>query len=193
MSDLTSLSHMREPMAALQRIIDRFDQQGVIIGGVAASILGKPRLTFDLDAMLFASVEKIPEILIIAEAEGIIPRIKDGQEFARKNRVLLLKHVGSGINIDISLGILPFELDIIERSILVKINGFSVRLPTVEDLIILKAVAHRPQDILDLQSMVEANQKIDKARIMEWTKQFSEILESPEIYQIIKRIFHDQL
>ena len=33
------------PIAALQRLLARFGDQGMVIGGVAASLLGKPRLT----------------------------------------------------------------------------------------------------------------------------------------------------
>ena len=39
------------PLTALKQVIDHFNQQGMIIGGVAASLLGKPRLTADVDAV----------------------------------------------------------------------------------------------------------------------------------------------
>jgi hypothetical protein len=38
-----------EPLVALQRLLDRFGEQGVIIGGIATGFLGKPRFTIDLD------------------------------------------------------------------------------------------------------------------------------------------------
>jgi hypothetical protein len=44
-----------EPLTALQRLLDRFGEQGVIIGGIATGFLGKPRFTVDLDAMFLAS------------------------------------------------------------------------------------------------------------------------------------------
>ena len=49
------------PIAAIQRLIEQFNDQGIIIGGVAASILGEPRLTADADAMLLLSFEQIPK------------------------------------------------------------------------------------------------------------------------------------
>ncbi len=48
------------PLAAVQQVIDRFNQQGMIIGGIAASLLGKPRLTADIDAVLLLSVDELP-------------------------------------------------------------------------------------------------------------------------------------
>jgi hypothetical protein len=41
------------------------------------------------------------------------PQIK-AFEFAARTRVLLLRHVASGIDIDVSLGALPFERETIE-------------------------------------------------------------------------------
>jgi hypothetical protein len=37
------LSLLRSPLGAVQRLLDRFDNQGAIIGGVAATLLGTPR------------------------------------------------------------------------------------------------------------------------------------------------------
>jgi hypothetical protein len=36
-----------EPLTALQRLLDRFSAQGVIIGGIATGFLGNPRFTVD--------------------------------------------------------------------------------------------------------------------------------------------------
>ena len=46
-----SITPMLAPLVSLQRLLARFDDQGIVIGGVAASLLGKPRLTADVDAM----------------------------------------------------------------------------------------------------------------------------------------------
>ena len=81
-----------EPLTALQRLLDRFSAQGVIIGGIATGFLGKPRFTVDLDAMFFASIKDVPQILEMARPEGIEPRTNKVMEFAQKSRVLLLRH-----------------------------------------------------------------------------------------------------
>jgi len=36
-----------EPLAALQNLIDTLNGRGLIMGGIAASLMGKPRLTAD--------------------------------------------------------------------------------------------------------------------------------------------------
>lgn len=178
------------PLAALQRLLERFNQRGVIIGGIAAGILGKPRMTVDIDAMFLLSTSDIPQLLQFARSEGFEPRIDAAVEFARKSRVMLLKHTASNTNIDISLGILPFEEEMVERSMLHPIGGLSIRLPAPEDLIILKAVAHRPKDLLDIQEIVANNSQMDTARIEQWVRAFAETLEIPEMWDDIQVILH---
>lgn len=183
-----NFASLQAPLAALQRLLSRFDERGVVIGGVAIGFLGKPRMTVDIDAMFLLSVNDLPELLHAAKGEGIEPRIESAEAFARKNRVLLLRHVESGINIDISLGVLPFEEEMVERSTIHKIGSLSVRLPTPEDMIILKAVAHRPKDLLDIQAIVDSHPNLDHARIEQWVKSFAEVLETPELWGQINGI-----
>jgi hypothetical protein len=180
--DLTSLL---PPLTALQRLLARFDDQGIVIGGVAASLLGKPRLTADVDAVLLLSVEDLPRLIKAAEQEGLVPRIADAQDFARRNRVLLLRHEASGINVDISLGMLPLEVEAVERSQVRQIGALAIRLPTPEDLIIFKAVAHRPKDLLDIQALIETNPGLDRERIERWVRDFAQLLEMPELWEDI--------
>ncbi len=177
------------PLEALQRLMKKFNDRGVVIGGVAASLLGKPRYTADVDAVFLLSVEEIPQFIEAAEAEGIAPRIPNADEFARKNRVLLLKHAATETDIDISLGILSFEQEMVERSVIESIGNLSIRLPTPEDLIITKAIAHRPKDIEDIRAVVDKHPDLDIARIQQWVKQFADVLGMPSLWDDIAVLF----
>jgi hypothetical protein len=170
------------PLEAVQRLLARFDDQGMVIGGVAASLLGRPRLTFDIDALILLPTDDLPDLIEAAAREGLAPRIPDAESFAREHRVLLLRHLESGIAVDISLGMLDFEREAVERSILHDAGSFSVRLPTVEDLIILKAVAHRPTDLLDIQALIETNPDLDHEWIRSRVCEFAEALDMPDLW-----------
>ena len=175
-----------DPLEALEKLLSHFGNQGVIVGGVAVSLLGQARFTEDLDAMVLLSVEQIPHLLMIAQKEGIEPRISQAEDFARRHRVLLLRHTTSQTNIDISLGVLPFEQEMVERSVVYNIDdALKIRLPTPEDLIIMKAVAHRPKDLLDIQGLIQSHPNLDRARIQDWVSQFAEFLEMPELWDDI--------
>lgn len=175
-----------EPLAALQRLSELFDGRGVIIGGVAASLLGKPRLTYDIDALFLISAANIKNLVNAAQEQGFEGRIAGAEDFARMHRILLLRHINSSINIDISLGSLPFEEELVERSSLNQVGPISVRLPTPEDLIIMKAVAHRQQDMMDIRALVESHPELNHERIEFWVKQFAEFFEKPELWKDIE-------
>jgi hypothetical protein len=179
------LTPLLAPLAALQRLLARFDNQGIIIGGVAASLLGRPRLTADVDALLLLSIEELSPLMEVAAQEGFVPRIADAQDFARRHRVLLLRHQESGINVDISLGLLPFEVEAVERGTVYQVGPLTIRLPTPEDLIVFKAVAHRPKDLLDIQAIIESHPDLDRRHIERWVREFAQILEMPEVWDDI--------
>ena len=92
----------QDPLEAIERLLAHYNQQGVIIGGIAVGLLSQTRFTEDLDAMFLLSIDEIPQFLKMAANEGVIPRISQAEEFAKHSRVLLLQHEPSQTNIDIS-------------------------------------------------------------------------------------------
>lgn len=120
--------------------------------------------------------------------EGLTPRITNAEQFARQNRVLLLRHEASGVNVDVSLGMLPFEEELITRSQPHALGELRLRLPTPEDLIILKAVAHRPKDLLDIAEVAKSHPQLDRARIKHWVGEFAATLEMPQLVEEVQRL-----
>lgn len=183
-----SVTLLLAPLQALQNLLSQFNDRGVIVGGIAASLLGTPRYTVDLDAVFLLDLEDLPDLLLAAAMQGIEPRISDSITFARKNRVLLLRHTISGTDIDLSLGSLPFEIEMVERSTVVELGSIKLRLPTPEDLIIMKAVAYRPKDLGDIQAIAASHPNLDKERIRSWMEQFGEALDLPELWNTISKL-----
>jgi hypothetical protein len=135
--------------------------------------------------MLLLSTEDLPQLIEVCDQAGLAPRLPDTEAFARQHRVLLLRHQESGINVDVSLGMLPFEVEAVERSVVHTVGAISIRLPAVEDLIIFKAVAHRPKDLLDIQAIAESHPDLDKERIKFWVNEFAQALEMPNLWDDI--------
>ena len=185
MSRSDALQPLLPPLASIQRLLARFNERGMVIGGVAASLLGRPRLTADVDVVLLLSVADLPHLMKAAAEECLLPRIADAENFARRHRVLLLRHEMSGVDVDVSLGILPFEVEAVERSEVHQAESISIRLPTPEDLIILKAIAHRPKDLQDIEAVIQNHPHIDRQRIRHWVQEFADALEMPELWNDI--------
>jgi hypothetical protein len=137
----------------------------MIIGGVAASALGRPRLTQDIDALAIVPEADWADVIESAARYGIVPRIGEALEFARRSRVLLLRHLRSGIDLDVTLGGLPFEQAAVEKSAVHSIGGLQLRLPRVEDLLVMKAIARRPKDIEDIRGLLAVHPQVDISEV----------------------------
>lgn len=66
-----------------------------------------------------------------------------------------------------------------------RIGDVGLRLPTVEDLIILKAVASRPKDLLDIAGIVNNHPQLDRSRVEHWVREFAAALDMPELWENI--------
>lgn len=171
-------------LAALRDLADWFAAEnvsGMVIGGVAASILGRPRATRDLDAVTLIEQADWESFLKAGARYGFQPRRPDALDFAEKSRVLLIRHTPSGIDVDISFGALPFEKEAIARRRWVEMGGVNVPLPRPEDLIVMKALANRLRDKADIEAILDAHPKLDLRRARRYVRQFASILETPEI------------
>ncbi len=174
------LDRLLRPLASLMRWFTETGLRAAVIGGVAASLRGTPRLTKDIDAVV---LDADAETLIqSALAYALVPRIPDAIEFARDSRVLLLRFLPGEIDIDISLGALPFEEEVVERSSLIDVGGLLLRVASATDLVIMKAVAGRPRDVVDIENLIDANPDLDVDRIRRWVREFSAALDMPEIH-----------
>lgn len=180
-----SASALTDTLTAVQRLLDAWSQRGVVIGGVAASLLGQPRYTADVDVLALVAMEEISAFLVAAAQVGLVGRIPDVEAFARRSRVLLLRHAESGVDVDISLGILPFEEQAVLRSTMIQVDTVAVRLVTPEDLVIMKAVAHRPKDLEDIRAVIQRHPNLDRERVRLWVTQFAQALEMPELWDDI--------
>jgi hypothetical protein len=162
---------------------------GIVIGGVAASLLGRPRATRDVGAVMWLEDERgLAGLLEAAKSHDLLPRTEDPIGFAMQSRVLLLRHEPSAIHLDVALGGLPFEQEAIARSTRLLVGGLLVPLPQPEDLVIMKAVAQRPRDFADIEGIVAATPSLDVNYILGWVRDFAEALETQELPSEIERL-----
>lgn len=76
----------------------------------------------------------------------------------------------------------------VQRSKFVDVGTIQLRLPTPEDLIILKAVAHRPKDQEDIRAIASSQPHLDKKRIQYWVEQFGVALDFPDLWSMITKL-----
>lgn len=187
-TDPHALSPLHDALTALHRWLVECRVPYVIVGGVAAAVLGRPRFTRDVDAMVQLSAESWPEVLRKGEPFGFVARIPDALEFAHRSRVLLLRHFPSHVDVDMMLALLPLEEAIIRDARILRIAQIDVPFPAPEDLFIMKAIAGRPRDLADLEGILDANSDLDRNKIVAAAARLSELLESPELMERVRRL-----
>lgn len=134
----------------------------MVIGGVAVLVRDVPRLTRDIDLCVDLPPEKAKRLLV-ALGDTVRPAIRAHLKFARDNGVLPLE-AKDGTGVDVIFAATGFERSAIERATLERLGGVDVRVCTVEDLIVLKILAGREKDLLDVRAMVKAaGSKLDRA------------------------------
>src|SRR3970282_423587 len=106
----------------------------VVVGGVAASLLGRPRLTRDIDTLVSIPEVDWQDAVLQARDHDLLPRIDAPIEFAQRSRVRLRRHSPTAIDVDVMLAVLPFEFAAIDNGRMTRLGGLEVNLPRVEDL-----------------------------------------------------------
>jgi hypothetical protein len=188
MSETKVLAPLLVVLADLIAWLKASEVAGVVIGGLAASLLGRPRMTRDVDVLVVVDEGRWAGFLATGAKYGFAPRQSDILAFAQQSSVLLVHHEPSGLDADVVFGSLPFERETVARSVWVEVSGVLVPLPRPEDLIVLKAVAHRPQDLADIEAILAAQPRLNLRRVRRWVREFSEALSMPEILRDLETL-----
>jgi hypothetical protein len=126
--------------------------------------------------------------LAAGERFGIVPRRSDALEFARATRVLLLRHQPSDVELDVSLGAIPFEIALVRRARTRRIGGVAFRIATAEDIVVMKALALRPRDIADIEGILSAMPDLALGRVRRDVESLAGELEGPDCLTELDRI-----
>ncbi len=169
-------------LADVARVLEGLEQPSAVIGGIAVIAWGYARLTADIDCAIAAPLEDLTQVFDAFLAAGFEARFEaregDALAFAQESLVLLLRHEATGVEIDVSLAQLGFELAALKAAVLQQYGRVTIRVPRVTDLIIYKLVASRPKDIQDVQALLALGYEVDAARISATLAAFDELLDT---------------
>jgi hypothetical protein len=179
--DGSVIRRLSAPLRALVEALAELHAPGMLIGGLAVIVHGVSRATRDVGATLLGGERRLEDILVGLGRHGIVPRISDALEFAAQHQVLLLRHQPSGIDVDITIAWLPFEIEAVRAAQIVAVDDVNVPVVRPEDLVIYKTVAWRPQDQQDVERLQGAYwATIDLGRVRRVVAEFAEALDQPE-------------
>lgn len=154
------MNNLVSEAASLQKFVQDNGWDFFFIGGLVVGVWGEPRLTQDIDLTIFTNLRN-EESFISTLLTRYSPKFSDANDFALTNRVLPL-FTKSGIGIDVTLGGLSDISEALERSSYQQFSeDISLKVCSANDLIILKTVAARPRDWIDVESVIIKQSLLD--------------------------------
>jgi hypothetical protein len=173
---------------SVERLCKRRRWRFCFIGGLAVQRWGEPRLTQDVDLTILTGFGKEREYATVI-LERFRPRIARALDFALENRVLLVT-TEEGVDVDISLGAMPFEESVVRRATPYRfLPRLSLITCSAEDLIVLKAFASRPKDWVDLEGvLLRQRGALSWRYIWAQLRPLVELKGEPEILETLRRL-----
>lgn len=159
----------------------------IIIGGIAAGILGEPRVTGDIDVDILLNRNNITEFLDKARRTGFK---LDKQKCIKKARQTGVFQINYGVfHIDFIIASIDLEKEAIKRKRVIRLYGLKAFFPTPEDLMLLKVIPGRPQDLIDAEKVaVRHKGKLDIKYLKCWAQKLSDEAEDMRIYNEVQRL-----
>lgn len=177
----------KELLPALRKAITLLEKHGyryAVIGGIAVSIWGRTRATYDVDIKV-----------LVPETDYPSARATIRSAFPERSRLhvpanpLIVDVKVDEVAVDFLLTVPGYEENIVTRAMCFDLDGLEVWICSAEDLIIQKAVAGRAQDWQDIEGiLIEQHGHLDQVYIEGWLQQFVQALDRPEILSQYRNI-----
>ena len=158
-----------------------------LIGGIAAGFWGEPRYTKDMDFTVVSVTGTISATVRLLQKEKFIIEEKG------PSQVQVIKKGNLRFQADLILAETEYQDWVVQRAITVDVFGVKVPICTAEDLIILKLIANRRQDLLDIENVLKHHAlRLDGAYLKKWfsfwdvTERFIKEFGSEPKFQIAK-------
>jgi len=162
----------------------------IVIGGIAASVVGEPRITGDVDVDIVINDEDVPEFLDKATEVGFNVHVKKCIESARRTGVFQIS-LGN-YHIDFIIASTDLETQACQRRRTIQLHGVNAFFPSPEDLILLKIIPGRDKDLFDAKSIVLRHKgKLDTNYLETWAMKLCDEAEDVRIWTTLQRLLKD--
>jgi hypothetical protein len=143
----------------------------VVVGGVAVIVQASPRFTKDLDICFSperANLERLRATLVELNArlrgvEEDLPFVPDARTL-RRAQMLTLTTADGDIDLLVDPAGSPGYAALRRNADRIELDGLTVLVASIDDLIEMKRAAGRPQDLVDLESLEIARRRARSKR-----------------------------
>ncbi|HLG00234.1 MAG TPA: hypothetical protein VI916_07175 [Acidimicrobiia bacterium] len=140
----------------------------VVIGGVAAGLLGSPMVTFDIDICYARDPENLERLAaalqeLHATLRGVdddVPFLLDAETLRAGDCFTFSTDVGPLDILGTPAGSRGYE-DLIAGAVEMDVGGFTIMVTSIDDLIRMKRAAGRPKDLLAIEELEALREEIE--------------------------------
>jgi predicted nucleotidyltransferase len=162
----------------------------LIIEGIAAGVLGEPRITADVDVDIIISKEDVSIFLNKAKEAGFKVIKARCLESVERTGVFQINY--EDFHIDFIIASTELETEAFERAKTLRLYGIKAFFPTPEDLILLKIIPGRDRDLLDAKSIVLRHKgKLDKRHLKTWATKLCDEAQNMRIWNTLNELIRD--
>ncbi|MFB0515702.1 MAG: nucleotidyltransferase [Candidatus Neomarinimicrobiota bacterium] len=172
-----------EAVREVQAFLEGEGWSFMVIGGLAVQVWGGVRATEDVDISVGIRPDERDTLVKAArERFKLIP--DDPEAFIARTNVLPIE-TESGIPVDLICAGTDMEREAFSRARDIEIEpGFSMRVATAEDLVLLKFISERPRDREDVEGILfRSGKEMDHEYVRKWLRVFAETLHQPSLVE----------
>lgn len=169
------MSDIVQTLKELAGIMEQLGLTYAVIGGVAVRAYAIPRPTYDIDFNLAIPRERLPELFSAVEKHGYT--VPENYHTGWVDTVAKMPLVkvrcylqGRGVDVDIFLAENAFQQEILKRRQLVETPDGSVWLASPEDIVLLKLLASRGRDTMDVSDILFTQGELDREYMQLWAE-----------------------
>jgi len=180
-------SNFIDSFILMNEFFQRHQIRYCLIGGIAAGFWGEPRFTKDMDFTVVSVTG------VISATARLLQKEKFVFEEKGSSQIQVLKKGALRFQADLILAETEYQDWVVQRAVPVDVFGVTVPICTAEDLIILKLIANRRQDLLDIENVLKHHSsRLDGVYLKKWfefweiTERFVKEFGSEPKFQIAK-------
>lgn len=161
----TARSALAEVLADLGRAFGAIGVRWYLFGAQAAVLYGAARLSADVDVTVALGERGVAELVAALNTTGFEARVPEPAAFAETSRVLPVVHRPTRMPADVVLAGPGLEERFLAQAEVRTIEDVVVPVASASDLVVMKVLAGRPQDLDDAIAVLRAQgDGLDAAR-----------------------------
>ena len=142
-------------------MIECLQREGVefmLVGGYAVALHGWPRMTFDIDFWVMANPRNATAVMRALKAFGAPLMDLKEEDFHKPGMVFQIGTEPQRIDILSAISGVAYE-DADSRAVRMEVDGLSLKVIALDDLIANKRASGRPKDIVDAMTLDKMKEK----------------------------------